>query len=145
MSSFDHLTSRDVEQPATSAAVVRASDFRAVGGFDTELKVFFTDVELCRRLGQRGRKLRYVADAEVFHHQGGSAQVATNRNLLWQRDRIAFYEKFHGQLGAAWIRGVVRLQETELLARIALGPRPPKAKLAAMREVRAESRAILSR
>jgi hypothetical protein len=144
MHDFDHLTSCDVEQPATSAAMVRASDFRAIGGFDRELKVFFTDVELCRRLAAREKKLRYVAEAEVLHHLGGSARVAINRNVLWQRDRIVFYRKFYGTLGDTWIRSVIRLQEVELIARITLGPRKLEAKRRAIHDVRTESREILA-
>ena len=36
------------------------------------LSLFFNDVDLCRRLWAGGRRIRYVATAEVLHHRGAS-------------------------------------------------------------------------
>jgi N-acetylglucosaminyl-diphospho-decaprenol L-rhamnosyltransferase len=145
MTEFDHLHSRDVEQPCTSAFVMRAADFHALGGFDPDLLVYFTDVDLCRRLLARGRKLRYMADVQVRHHLGASTERSSERNVLWLRDRTTFYRKHYGVLGAWYVRAVVRLYGAELLARITLGPRRGRERQAAMREVADEVRRVLAR
>jgi N-acetylglucosaminyl-diphospho-decaprenol L-rhamnosyltransferase len=143
MADFDHLESRDVEQPCTSALVIRAADFHAMDGFDPELLVYFTDVDLCRRLLARGRRLRYLADVEILHHQGASTTRSSKRSILWLRDRNTFYRKHYGVIGGWWTRALVRLYAAELMARITLGPRRGPARRAAMREVAEEVREVL--
>jgi N-acetylglucosaminyl-diphospho-decaprenol L-rhamnosyltransferase len=144
MADFDHLDSRDVEQPCTSAFVMRASDFHAIGGFDPALLVYFTDVDLCRRLWARGRKLHYLADVEILHHMGASTERSGRRTILWLRDRNTFYRKHYGLLGGLWTRALVHLYGVELRARITLGPRRGPARKAALRQVADEVRAVLA-
>jgi len=45
----------------------RSDDFRDVGGFDEAYFLYWEDVDLCWRLGQRGRKVIYEPRAEVIH------------------------------------------------------------------------------
>ncbi|MFW6049746.1 MAG: glycosyltransferase family 2 protein [Myxococcota bacterium] len=142
MADFDHLESRDVEQPCTSALVIRADDFHRVGGFDPRLLVFFTDVDLCRRLLKRGRRLRYLADVAVYHHLGGSTQRSPQRSILWLRDRNAYYRKHYGAAGDLFMRAVLWLYAAELIARIKLGPRRGEQERNAVREVLDEVRAV---
>lgn len=145
MADFDHLASRDVEQPCTSALVIRAEDFHAIGGFDPALRVYFTDVDLCRRLASRGRKLRYMADVAVYHHLGGSTRISPERTRLFLADREAYFRKHFGVLGEMWVRAVVRMYGAEMFARILLGPRRGEARRAALRAVRDEVRSALRR
>jgi N-acetylglucosaminyl-diphospho-decaprenol L-rhamnosyltransferase len=64
MRDFDHLTSRDVDQPPGACFVVRRDEYAAGGGLDPELFLFFNDVDLCRRMWNAGRRIRYLAEAE---------------------------------------------------------------------------------
>ncbi len=69
----------DVEQPAAAALLVRRADFEAAGGFDPAFEpAWFEDVDLCARLLERGRRIRYVPSA-VASHVGGVAMGA----LAW--------------------------------------------------------------
>lgn len=123
MSDFDHEHSRDVEQPPTSCFVIRTADFLSLGGFDPRLSLYFNDVDLCRRLWMRGRKIRFVAEAEVHHHEGASTGRArsTERNVLWYRNCEAYFRKHHGPLGGWWSRGVLGVSTGELAARVVFG------------------------
>ncbi|MFW6085612.1 MAG: glycosyltransferase family 2 protein [Myxococcota bacterium] len=145
MAHFDHLASRDVEQPCTSALVIRADDFRAIGGFDPALRVYFTDVDLCRRLAAQGRKIRYLANTAVHHHLGSSTRLSSERTRLWLADRQAYFRKHYGVPGEIWVRAVLRLYGAEMFARIWLGPRRGEARRAALRAVRDEVRSGLRR
>ncbi|MGH9398745.1 MAG: glycosyltransferase, partial [Thermoanaerobaculia bacterium] len=59
-----------VEQPAASALALRASAFRAAGGFDEAfVPAWFEDVDLCKRLVRQGPILHWPAAR--FRHAAG--------------------------------------------------------------------------
>lgn len=137
MRGFDHRHSRDVEQPPGACLVLRTEEYLAMGGFDTDMSLFFNDVDLCRRLRSRGRRIRYLSEVEVMHHEGAStrAQRADRRNMLWMQNRAAYYRKNHGPLAERWLRVVLGLWALECRLRIRLGPRESSAKRAALAEL----------
>jgi len=110
MRDFDHLTSRDVDQPPGAVCMLRTADWRALGGFDEQLALFYNDVDLCKRIWQRGQRIRYLADAEVMHHRGASTKNFAKMLVIWHRNRLAFFRKHYGGLGALWVRICVRLR-----------------------------------
>lgn len=138
MAEFDHEQARDVAQPPGACFLMRRDEYLALGGLDPRMSLYFNDVDLCRRLRERGRRIHYLADAVVLHHGGGSTRTCERRerNLYWIRNRRAYYRKNHGRLGAAWVRAVVRLWGLECAMRIRLGPRAPSEQRAALEELR---------
>jgi hypothetical protein len=118
MRDFDHLASRDVEQPPGACCVLRTAEWRQLGGFDEQLSLFYNDVDLCKRLWRAGRRIRYVADAEVMHHRGASTKNFAKMLAVWHKNRSGYYRKHHGVLGAAWVRLCVRLRIWEEWLRI---------------------------
>ncbi len=72
MSDFDHLTSRDVDQPQGAFLLVRRSTLTQVGRLDERFFMFFSDVDFCRRVIEAGWRIRFYAGAFVYH-QAGSA------------------------------------------------------------------------
>jgi N-acetylglucosaminyl-diphospho-decaprenol L-rhamnosyltransferase len=67
---LDYDRTQDVDQPAGSCFAVRRSDFDAVNGFDEGFYFWYEDVDLARRLRDRG-PIAYVHDA-TFEHVGGA-------------------------------------------------------------------------
>lgn len=131
MADFDHLSSRDVDQPPGAVFVMRTAEWRQYGGLDEQLSLFYNDVDLSRRLWRSGRRIRYVADVEVLHHRGASTRNFGKMLVLWHRNRLAYYGKHHGRLGRAWIRLCVRLRIWEEQRRIvARHPGDPAAQAA---------------
>jgi GT2 family glycosyltransferase len=118
MRDFDHLASCDVDQPPGAVFVMRTAEWRAFGGLDERLSLFYNDVDLCKRLWQQGRRIHYLASAEVMHHRGGSTRNFARMLVLWHRNRLAYYGKHYGWLGRLWIRICVRLRIWEELRRI---------------------------
>ena len=110
MRDFDHLASRDVDQPPGAVCMLRRGDWRALGGFDEQLSLFYNDVDLCRRIHRRGQKIRYLADARVMHHRGASTRNFAKMLVIWHRNRLAYYRKHYGWFGAVWVRVCVRLR-----------------------------------
>ncbi|HEX3872628.1 MAG TPA: glycosyltransferase [Solirubrobacteraceae bacterium] len=60
-----------VDQPAGACLLVERRVFDAIGGFDDGFWFWYEDVDLARRLTERGRLL-YAPDA-VFEHVGGAS------------------------------------------------------------------------
>lgn len=110
MRDFDHLSSRDVDQPPGAVFVMRRAEWQQFGGFDEQLALFYNDVDLCKRLWAKGRRIRYLADAEVMHHRGASTKNFARMLVIWHRNRLAYYSKHYGWVGRTWIRLCVRLR-----------------------------------
>lgn len=134
MRDFDHLSSRDVEQPPGACFVMRRDEWQAFGGFDEQLALFYNDVDLCRRLWAKGRRIHYLAEAEVLHHRGASTKHFARMLVIWHKNRLAYYRKHHGALGALWVRGCVRLRIWEEWWRIGRRNRTDPGRRAAERE-----------
>ncbi|MBK8974699.1 MAG: glycosyltransferase family 2 protein [Planctomycetes bacterium] len=113
MRDFDHLSSRDVDQPPGACCVMLTAEYRDGGGLDERLWLFFNDVDLCRRLWRRGRRIRYVAEAEVMHHVGASTRGFRKFVVMWHRNRLAYYRKHYGPLVLPYLRLVVRMRAYE--------------------------------
>ncbi len=63
---------REVFWATGACLMIRAADFRAVGGFDASLFAHMEEIDLCWRLKRRGRAIGYTS-ATVVHHVGGGA------------------------------------------------------------------------
>jgi GT2 family glycosyltransferase/glycosyltransferase involved in cell wall biosynthesis len=63
----EYNDARDVLFFTGSAAILRASIFRLVGGFDEQYFMFFEDVDLGWRLNLLGYRVRYVPGSLVYH------------------------------------------------------------------------------
>ncbi|MFZ4899102.1 glycosyltransferase family 2 protein [Enterococcus durans] len=64
----------DVNYLAVTAAcmMVKATDFKAVNGFDETLEVAFNDVDLCLKIYELGRYNVYAHQAELYHFESKS-------------------------------------------------------------------------
>ena len=50
----------------------RNEDFQAIGGFDTEIFLYFEEMDLCHRLRKIGKSSMLVPEARIMHYQGVS-------------------------------------------------------------------------
>jgi hypothetical protein len=107
MRAWDQESSRDVDQPPAAVLLLRKSMLDQVGLFDESLWLFYNDVDLAKRMRAAGWKTRYLAEARVLHHVGGSTSKFADFVATWQRDRLRYYRKHHGVLGAWWLKACV--------------------------------------
>jgi N-acetylglucosaminyl-diphospho-decaprenol L-rhamnosyltransferase len=106
---FDHECDADVEQPPLSALMLRRAVFDALGGLDERFEVYFADVDLARRIADRGERLRFLAEARVVHHGGESVRAIERPVQQWHMDRLRYYRKHHGRLSGPFVKGCVAL------------------------------------
>jgi GT2 family glycosyltransferase/glycosyltransferase involved in cell wall biosynthesis len=88
----------DVLFASGAAMVVRASSFRAVGGFDERYFLFFEDVDLGWRFWLLGSRVRYVPSSLVFHHHHRSVGRldAAEEDFLLERNALFTIFKNYG-------------------------------------------------
>ncbi|MFQ5505978.1 MAG: glycosyltransferase family 2 protein [Planctomycetota bacterium] len=110
MRDFDHLHDQDVEQPPGTCLMIRRDVWRELGGMDERLWLFFNDVDLCRRVRDRGFRVRYLAGPEVLHHGGESTGLFGSMVEEWARNRLEYYRKHYGRPGHALLRIMIRLR-----------------------------------
>jgi N-acetylglucosaminyl-diphospho-decaprenol L-rhamnosyltransferase len=136
MKSFDHLSSRDVDQPPGAAFLVRRALWEELGGFDPELWLFFNDVDLCRRLHERGHRIAYVAEVAILHHEGQSTSQFPAMGAIWHRNRLSYYRKTFGWRGALVARVMSTLRGWEEARRLKREGAPQEARRAVWAAVR---------
>lgn len=80
----------EVFGPCAGAALYRRKMLDEVGLFDEDFFCYMEDVDLAFRARLAGWTCRYVPEAVVHHHHGGTAGVGTdlavyyvNRNVIW--------------------------------------------------------------
>jgi GT2 family glycosyltransferase len=95
-----------------AAMLVRKSAYDAVDGFDARIFLYMEDVDLCRRLRQRGWGIAYEPDAVVEHVMGHSQ--STDQAVRW-------YTAYHFYL--AEHTGALHARAASLAAALGMGLR----------------------
>jgi GT2 family glycosyltransferase len=103
-----------VDQPMTSALLLRKTALEVVGDFDEGFPLFFNDVDFCFRLKQAGWQIAYDPRVRVLHEGGASTrQVRAEAIRLSHEGLSRFYEKhYRGRIHAALfalIKGIITL------------------------------------
>ncbi|MBU1318920.1 MAG: glycosyltransferase family 2 protein [candidate division Zixibacteria bacterium] len=98
MPGFTHDEELIVEQPSFSAILLRRSTIEAVGLLDERFRIFFNDVDYCRRMAEHGGKILFSPAAKVTHQRGQStAQIPLRKILDAHRGFIRYFLKhYHG-------------------------------------------------
>ena len=81
MGDFDHKMERDVDQPAGAALMVKKDLLNGLGGLDERFPMFFSDVDLCKRIKDMGKKIVFCPDAVIIH-KGGSTVLGRRPALI---------------------------------------------------------------
>jgi N-acetylglucosaminyl-diphospho-decaprenol L-rhamnosyltransferase len=79
MKDFDHKNTKEVDWLMGSALMTKKEAVERVGLMDCRYKLYFEDVDWCRRFWEAGYKVIYYPLAQMYHYHGkGSA----GRNLI---------------------------------------------------------------
>jgi GT2 family glycosyltransferase len=81
-----------------AALAVHGDVLRVTGGFDERYFLYFEEADLCRRIAEGGRPVRFVADAVVEHAGGASSDPRRGPALIWYLCSLFVYvDRFHGR------------------------------------------------
>lgn len=96
MTWFDYKSEIEVDQPMGSCLLLSRKAIADVGRFDKEFPIFFNEVDWCYRAKQKGWKIYFTPEAEVFHH-GGTATRQLRVKMVGESHRSMqkFYHKHY--------------------------------------------------
>jgi hypothetical protein len=90
--------------------LARRAAIEAVGLFDEGFFLYFEDIDLCRRISDKGFKLFFLPAVRVSH-VGGAATSARRlqSRLEYRRSQLRFYEKHNSRLSLRLLRFYLKL------------------------------------
>ncbi len=92
MGDFDHTSDRCVQQPQGAFLLISREVFEQVGLLDEMFPMFFSDVDLCRRIADHGWDILFLSSVAVIHHKGHSI-VKRKLPLIWS-SHYSFFRYF---------------------------------------------------
>ncbi len=116
MGDFDHRTRRDVDQPQGACLLFRGEVAEQIGRLDERFRMFFSDVDICRRVREHGWRIVFEPGAKAVHAKGASVYRFRERSLLnSHRDFVRYFWKWYP--GVRWFpaNALVTLLLYELL------------------------------
>lgn len=82
MGNFDHSESRVVDQLMGAAMMMRKKDIDSVGYLDEQFRMFFNDVDICRRFFDHGKSAYFLSNAKITHIVGHSVKQKVVRMIV---------------------------------------------------------------
>lgn len=83
--SGDSTQSTDVEALSGACMLIRTEALKKINGFDERFFMYAEDIDLCLRLRQGEKRIRYIPDAIVVHKKGASTR----------KDSLAYSKQFY--------------------------------------------------
>ena len=103
---WERDTTRAVEVIPGSCMLIRREWL--LGLFDTALKLYFPEDDLCRRILKAGGEIHFVADALILHEEHASVKQAQRlASRLYFADLITFTRKHYGTLAAGCLHTLI--------------------------------------
>jgi hypothetical protein len=107
MEDWDVSAPRRVDTLLGACLMVRRSSFEQVGFLDAAFFMYSEEVDLCKRIRQKGWEIYWVPEAKVIHYGGQSTQQAAAKmflQLYW--GKVKYFRKHHGRF-SAWLYKLV--------------------------------------
>lgn len=93
MGDFDHNESRLVDQPAGAALLISKKIIDEIGLLDEQFPMFFSDVDLCKRIWDAGYNIQYTTNSFITHK--GGASVYQKRIKMIVSSHFSFWQYFN--------------------------------------------------
>jgi hypothetical protein len=105
MNDFDHKNTREVDWIQGSAILTSRTLVEKIGQMDKRFKMYFEDMDWCRRVWEAGYKVVYYPTAKMYHYHGrGSAGKSLIKTLLFNRlawlhiqSAVKYFLKYRGK------------------------------------------------
>ena len=99
---FNNQEFKEVESLKGFAMFLNLEQFKDVGFFDENFFIYLEEIDLCKRLRKKGKKI-YLDKKIVIHHLGGSShnesinfEMELSRNWHWMWSMFYFNKKHYG-------------------------------------------------
>ena len=94
----------EVETVKGFAMFLNLEQFEEIGFFDDNFFIYFEEIDLCRRLRYKNKKIYLDSNIIVYHPEGGSHdddinfEMELSRNWHWMWSTFYFHKKYDGFL-----------------------------------------------
>jgi len=84
------------------AMFLNISEFKEIGYFDENFFFYFEEIDLCKRIIDKGKKIYLIPDIKIDHDGGASHEKAINiemelsRNWHWMWSTFYYHKKYKG-------------------------------------------------
>lgn len=96
MQYFDHNNTHEVDQPMAAALMIRKNVLDKVDNMDERFKMFFNDVDLCKKIKDNNYKIIFDSSAKITHSKGVSIYKDRAKMIkVWNEDCIKYFEKHY--------------------------------------------------
>jgi hypothetical protein len=92
--------------------LVRRADFEAAGGWCDEFFMYYEDVDLCRRIRNRGGRVALAGDISIVHEHGGASRANYQVKALTKTEVVISRHLYVQRHFSGWRR---RLAQTWLV------------------------------
>lgn len=80
---------KDYQCVTAACMIIRKEDFNSLGGFDEAYKNGFEDVDLCLKITEKGKRIRYQPECRIYHYESKSEsrfeKMKENKKILLER------------------------------------------------------------
>lgn len=107
-----HTTPQKVDLVIGSFMFFRATDFNKIGGFDTNLFLYYEEADICYRLSKTGKSAYLFPSLKYTHHISKSTESTKNNSIEIENHISLFYvlRKNHGVLSYLVVLNYFRLK-----------------------------------
>ena len=99
---FNNQEFKEVDTLKGFAMFLNLEQFKDVGFFDENFFIYLEEIDLCKRLRKKGKKI-YLDKKIVIHHLGGSShnesinfEMELSRNWHWMWSTFNYHRKYKG-------------------------------------------------
>ena len=84
------------------AMFLKISEFKEIGFFDENIFIYLEEIDLCKRLKKKNKKIYIDTSIEIFHKGGSSHdevvsfEMELSRNWHWMWSKFYFNKKYRG-------------------------------------------------
>lgn len=105
MKDFDFTSVKEMDWIQGSAMMTKREAIEKVGLMDSRFRMYFEDVDWCRRFWENGYSVVYFPDSQMYHYHGrGSAgksvlKTLLSKKLAWTHiaSAVKYFWKYHGK------------------------------------------------
>ncbi|GAA4070381.1 glycosyltransferase family 2 protein [Flavobacterium cheonanense] len=106
---FEYTNPQKVNYVQGSFMFTRTSDFNEVGGFDTNLFLYYEETDLCMRLEKIGKSCYLIPEAQYVHYHGASTPQSITIKTELKISLLYIIRKHYGYLSYCFLLNYLRI------------------------------------
>jgi len=106
---FEYTNPQKVNYVQGSFMFTRTQDFNKVGGFDTNLFLYYEETDLCMRLEKNGKSCFLIPEAKYVHYHGASTPQSITIKTELKISLLYIIRKHYGYLSYWFLLNYLRI------------------------------------